>query len=48
MIDDRGPVKDWRRIRGLDKKSKVALWMIVGGVIFQCVILLGLVAGWWS
>jgi hypothetical protein len=44
----REPVKDWRRIRGIDKKSKFALWMIVAGVFGQFVLLLGLVAGWWK
>ncbi len=34
----------WR----LDAKSKFALWAIVGGVLFQCVLLLGLVLDWWD
>ena len=34
----------WR----LDSKSKFALWMIVLGVQFQCVLLLGLAMGWWK
>lgn len=48
MTMQREPVKAQRRIRSLDAKSKAALWLIVGGVLFQCVILLGLVLGWWK
>ncbi len=37
-----------RRPFRLDAKSTFALWAIVGGVVMQVVILLGLVFHWWA
>lgn len=40
---------DFRRRRPqLDRKSRYALYVIAGAVLFQCVLLLGLVLGWWK